>query len=142
MAAINHPLGRSRRLPLPAPSGSQGFWLYLVIGLTALSALLPVAQNSLATSTGFDTQAFQRREAELNGQISLLESDVASLTSMNRIERRAKEIGLGPVADPIYLSVTEPGPAPAKLPAEYLPPATQVAEPLEPWWKPLFSWLP
>ncbi len=144
MAAINHPLGHSRRgIPIPATGGSRlGFALAGAIILAALGALAPVLSNSLATSRGFDLQASQRQETQLNGEIGVLESDVASLTSLARIERRAREIGLLPVTDPIYVTVTEPGPAPAKLPSEYLPRVEAPKATPAPWWKPFVSWLP
>lgn len=143
MAAINHPLGRSRRgIPIPVSNGRLNLWLAIAIGIAALSAVLPVVQNSLATSRGFDLQAYQRQEVQLNGEIGVLESDVASLTSHARIERRALEIGLLPVTDPIYVTVTEPGPAPAKLPSEFLPRAESKPLSPSPWWKSLVSWLP
>jgi len=143
MAAINHPLGHSRRgLPIPTPRGNLNLGLGVAIGLAAFSALLPVVQNSTATSRGFDIQASQRQEAQLRGEIGLLESEVASLTSLTRIERRAREIGLLPVTDPIYVTVNEPGPSPAKLPSEYLPRAETRKVSSTPWWKPLVSWLP
>ena len=143
MAAINHPLGHARRgLPIPSGGAHLNVWLALAIVLAAIGAMLPVVQNSLATSRGFDLQASQRQEAQLNGQIGVLESEVASLTSLTRIERRAREIGLEPVNDPIYVTVTEPGPAPAKLPSEYLPRPETVKSKPAPWWKPLVNWLP
>ncbi|MGE0602017.1 MAG: hypothetical protein AB7J35_21695 [Dehalococcoidia bacterium] len=144
MAAINHPLGRPRHsLPIPIPGTSRlNLWLILSIIAAGVCSLLPVLQNSLATSRGFDIQATQAQETQLEGQISLLEGDVASLTSMARIERRAQEIGLRPVTDPIYVSVNEPGPAPAKLPSEYLPKAEPSPVSPSPWWKSLIHWLP
>lgn len=143
MAAINHPLGHARRgMPLPGVPGRLQFWLVAAIGLAGLCALLPVVQNSVATSRGFDIQASQRQETLLNGEIGLLEADVAELTSLARIERRAKEIGLAPVVDPIYVTVNEPGPAPAKLPSEYLPQEETRPVSSAPLWKSLVSWLP
>ena len=143
MAAINHPLGNARRgLPIPTPGGNFHLGLGVAVALAAVCSLLPVLQNSTATSRGFDVQASQRREAQLKGEIGLLESDVASLTSITRIERRALEIGLLPVTDPIFLNVNEPGPAPAKLPSEYLPRTEAYKVESAPWWKSLVSWLP
>jgi hypothetical protein len=143
MAAINHPLGNARRgLPIPTPRGNLNLGLGAAVVLAAFCSLLPVLQNSTATSRGFDIQASERREAELRGQIGLLESEVASLTSITRIERRAREIGLLPVTDPIFLTVNEPGPAPAKLPSEYLPRTETRKGESAPFWKSLVSWLP
>ncbi|MFO1378738.1 MAG: hypothetical protein U1F14_17240 [Steroidobacteraceae bacterium] len=144
MAAINHPLGNARRgIPIPTSGGSKlSFGLAGALILAAFGALAPVLSNSLATSRGFDLQASQRQETQLNGEIGVLESEVASLTSLQRIERRAREIGLLPVTDPIYVNVTEPGPAPAKLPSEYLPRVETPKSTPAPWWKPFMSWLP
>lgn len=143
MAAINHPLGRAGRgLPLRTPAGHLNWTLIGAVSAVALSAMLPVLQNSAATSQGFDIQAIRQREAEIDGEISLLESDVARLTSLNRIERRAQDIGMVPAANPIFVSVNEPGPAPAKLPAEYLPRRSPQQDAPAPWWKPLVGWLP
>lgn len=144
MATINHPLPGARRGPLriPRPHGGGGLWLAAAIALAIVAAALPVVQNSTATSEGFDLQAFQRQEAGLNAEIAALESDVARLTSYTRIERRAQEIGMVPAQDPTYVDVNEPGPAPAKLPADYLPRATPLPDSPDPWWKPLVDWLP
>jgi hypothetical protein len=143
MAAIHHPLGRAGRgLPLRNPIGRPNWTVAGAIGLVGLCAMLPVIQNSTATSQGFDIQEIRQREARLNGEISLLESDVARLTSLTRIERRAQDIGMVPAANPIFVTVNEPGPAPAKLPAEYLPRRTPERDAPAPWWKPLVSWLP
>lgn len=143
MAAINHPLGGQRRsIPVPAGIGGLNWWLVGALLVAGMAAMLPVIQNSTATSEGFDLQAYQAQEAELRSQITLLEADVARLTSLKRIERRALEIGLVEASDPIYVNVNEPGPAPAKLPAEYLPRPEPARPDPEPWWKPLVNWLP
>ncbi|HML96901.1 MAG TPA: hypothetical protein PKD75_00325 [Tepidiformaceae bacterium] len=143
MAAIHHPLGRAGRgLPLRNPVGRPNWTVAGAIALVGLCAMLPVIQNSAATSRGFDIQEIRQREARLNGEISLLESDVARLTSLTRIERRAQDIGMVPAANPIFVTVNEPGPAPAKLPAEYLPRRSPEQDAPAPWWKPLVSWLP
>jgi hypothetical protein len=110
--------------------------------VAGIGASLPVVQASVATSRGFDSQLLDAQQAALRSEIRLLESDVARLTSADRIERRARDIGLAPAADPIYVEVQVQGPAPAKIPAEYLPRVTpQAAEP-ESWWQSLFAWIP
>lgn len=141
MAAINHPLGNARRLPLPSPFGKPNWWVLSAVAIAGFSAMLPVLQNSAATSRGFDIQQSQARQAKIQGEISLLESDVARLTSLSRIGRRAKEIGLGPSDHPIYINVDEAGPQPAKIPAEYLPPVAPTRDIPDSWWQSLIDWL-
>lgn len=140
MAAINRPLPQQHRLPLPGRPAFN-WWVLGAIAVFGIGAMLPVLQNSSATTRGFEVQALQAQQAELNGQITEIEADVATLTSMQRISRRATEIGLVPGSDPIYIEVDEPGPAPAKIPSEYLPEPVRPAEKLEPWWHSLVSWL-
>lgn len=143
MAAINHPLGGARRpLRLPAPTLRPNWGVVAALGFLLFAALLPVLQNSFVTSQGFDIQTSQREQARLRSEISLLEADVARLTSQTRIERRAQEIGLIPASNPIYVTVPVSGPDPAKIPADYLPRQTPQPTPAAPWWKTLLSWRP
>jgi len=140
MAAINHPLGGiGRPLGVPVRGLRINWGLIAALAFLLFAALL---QNSFVTSQGFDIQASQRQQARLRAEISLLEADVARLTSQARIERRAQEIGMVRASNPIYVTVQEPGPAPAKLPAEYLPAPEPKPAPAEPWWKSLLSWRP
>lgn len=121
MATINFPLPRQRAAaPARLPKGVVNPWIIAGMAVLGVSAVLPVLQDSTATSRGFQIQDIQASNAKLESQISQGEADVASLTSLARIQRRATEIGLIPGQNPIYLTVNEPGPAPAKLPAEYL----------------------
>ncbi|MGE5597585.1 MAG: septum formation initiator family protein [Hyphomicrobiales bacterium] len=142
MAAINHPFPQSRRLPLPLGRPALNWWVLAAILIFGVGAMLPVLQASTATTRGFEVQQLQAQQDQLNGDIRQLEAEVANLTSLPRIERRANELGLVPAEDPIYITVDEPGPGPAKVPSEYLPgPIPQPEEPA-PWWQSLFSWLP
>jgi hypothetical protein len=143
MAAINRPLpGLRRPVPLPRIATGINWWVLGAVAIAAFSAMVPVLQNSTTTSRGYEVQQLQADEATLRGEIGLLESDVARLTSLTRIQRRAAEIGLGPSSAPIFVNVTEPGPAPAKIPAEYLPPQTQEQPATESWLRSLWTWLP
>ena len=143
MAAIQHPLGGARRgLPLPSPVSRLNWWVVGAILVVGVSAMLPVLQNSIATSEGFQAQRSQAADATLRSQISVLESDVAQLTSLGRIERRAREIGLQPTSNPIYVHVDVAGPEPAKIPSEYLPPVAAKPQPPVSWWRSFIGWLP
>ncbi|MCC6383254.1 MAG: hypothetical protein IT304_12165 [Dehalococcoidia bacterium] len=141
MAAINHPLGHARRVPLPGRPAQVNWWVLAAVFVLGLGAMLPVLQNSTATSRGFDAQRLQLDQARVNGEIRELESEVASLTSLDRIQHRAEEIGLGPGDPPVFVNVGEPGPAPAKIPSEYLPGPVPTTEEPDPWWRSLLSWV-
>jgi hypothetical protein len=112
------------------------------IVVVGLSALLPVLQNSRTTTRGFRNQELEARQTELDGEIRQLEADVANLTSLDRIDRRAQAIGLRPGADPFYVEVHEAGPAPAKIPAELLPALPHDNEKPQPLWRSLLSRVP
>ena len=70
------------------------------MAVVSASAMLPVLQSSWTTTRGFQAQELEARQASLNGDIRQLESEVASLTSLNRIERRAAALGLLPSGTP------------------------------------------
>ena len=139
MAAMNRPLPRG--VPAPFRLGSLNGWVIAALAVFGIGAALPVLQNSTATTRGFDVQRLQADENRITSDIRLTESEVAGLASLARIETRARDIGLGPGDVPYFITTTEPGPSPAKIPSEYLPgPAPKGAVP-EPWWRSLLSWV-
>ncbi len=129
-------------MPLPRPIRGINGWVLAAVAGATISAMLPVLQNSTTTSRGFEVQAVQARQGRLEGEIGLIESDVARLSSLTRIQKRASEIGLVPSSSPLYITVEEAGPAPAKIPAEYLPPPQRDSSAPESWWGSLLRWLP
>ena len=136
MAAVNLPRRSSAHLPLPR----LNWWIVGGVLLLGVGGTLPVLQNSASTSRGFEVRDLEAQQAQLKTEISLLEGDVARLTTVERIERRAHELGLAPAGEaPTYIQIDEAGPAPAQIPSEYLP----VAEPQEPGprpgWRSFFS---
>lgn len=142
MATINHPLRRGRgQLPLPSIP-QPNWWIVGAAVIAVIGAMLPVFQNSATTSTGFELQSLQAEQGRLQGEIGLLERDVARLSSLTRIQRRAEELGLVLAYDPVYVRVEEAGPEPAKIPAELLPPSPARAVGGSSWWRPIVKWLP
>ena len=143
MVSIPLPLrGAGRTADAPPVPGRSGRWVAAGIAVVGAAAMLPVLQKSTLTSRGFTLQQHQAEETRLRAEINVLGSEVARLTSQERIERRAFQLGLGPADDAIYIDVSVPGPAPAKTPAEFLPPQVDPAEEPAPWWRSLLSWLP
>jgi hypothetical protein len=112
------------------------------MAIVGLSAMLPVLQSSWTTTRGFETQDIEARQAQLNGDIRQLEAEVANLTSLNRIERRALAIGLVPGGTPLYVEIDEAGPAPAKIPSELLPELERASDEPDSLWRSLLSRVP
>jgi hypothetical protein len=133
-----HPLGRAagRKFGIPGLS-------ILAAGLVAAAALLPVVQASRVTSTGHDIRTLETRKADLSASIHLAEADVARLAAGDRVEQRARELGMVPADHRIYVAVDQPSPE-SGMPARYLneevPPAPVTSA--RPWWKSLLSRLP
>lgn len=139
MAAMNRPLPRG--IPVPFKVGSVNGWVIAALVVFGAGAALPVLQNSTATTRGFNVQRLQAEEIRLTSDIRLTESEVASLASLDRIQKRAAEIGLGPGDLPYYITTTEPGPAPAKVPSQYLPGTAPKGVAPDSWWRSLLSWV-
>ncbi len=137
MAAIN--------LPRPSaafPGVRLNWWLVWGVVVLGVGGTLPVLQSSAATSRGFEIRDLEAEQAQLRTDISLLEGDVARLTSLDRIERRAHELGMvESIEAPLFVTVDTPGPGPARIPSEYLPGQAAVRREAEPWWRAILSWL-
>ena len=94
--------------------------------IVSASAMAPVVQNSLMTTQGRNLEALEGEQTALQVEMRQLEAEIARLISVDRIARRALEIGLVPGANAIFVSIGEAGPEPPKIPAEHLP---EVSEP-------------
>lgn len=109
----------------------------LAAALVAAAALLPVAQSSDATATGEEIRQLELQRVELESRIVVGQAEVATLGSMGRIERDAREkLGMIPADRYLYISVNEPAP-PLRVPLRYVEgklPEPQPATP-RPWWR-------
>lgn len=143
MAAIRHPRPAFHPgLHLPVGNGAINGWVLAALAVFGFGALLPVLQNSAVTTRGFDVHKLEAQQAEISAEIRLIEKDIAALTSIDRIERRAGELGLGPADNPIYVDVAVPGPEPAKIPGEYLPGPVPSQARSVPLWRQFLSLVP
>ena len=107
----------------PCPRFGLSKWVLTGVLLAFASAMLPVFQNSSVTSRGLDRQSLEAAKDALRAEMSLLEADVARLTSLERIARRAREIGLFPSGNAFYVTVTEAGTGSRKDPRGVSPQA-------------------
>ena len=142
MTAIARPLLGTGWGHFKFPRASINGWILAGTLIATASALLPVFQSSSVTSLGRDLQVLEAEKSMLRAEMSLVEADVARLTSLQRIGRRAREIGLFHGGNATYITVAEPGPAPAKIPAEYLPRPLEPSSMPTPWWRSLLEAIP
>ena len=113
----------------PAKPKTAGLRLQLVplllfaAGAVAVIGLLRVVQTSQVTTAGFAMQSLQQEKLELGTNVRQLEAEVASLSSLDRIEREAKRLGLELPERVSYVSVNVARPATAEdlLPARFAP---------------------
>ena len=112
----------------------------LIIGL---AALLSLVQSSDATSTNGDVQRLRRDLVDWQARLHELELNVASLGSLDRIEREAKErLHMTEPKETRYITVDVPAPEGRKLPSRFLPPQTEQGRSAPSLWERLFGWLP
>ena len=131
MTALDRPSPRTHRgLSLPR-LGVSG-WVVAGALIVSASALAPVVQNSLMTTQGRNIEVLEGRQHALHVEMRQLEAEIARLISVDRIARRAGEIGLVPGANAIFVTIGEAGPAPPKIPAEHLPEASEPGSGLAP----------
>lgn len=76
----------------PAPRSENRLWsaLGVLLAVAVLGAGLVLASTSFVASTGYNLDRLQARKAYLEGQTQELEAEVASLRSLERIEREAR----------------------------------------------------
>ena len=112
--------------------------LIVSISLLALSALIPVLQASLITTQGHDLQLLKQNRTRLTSEIRLLESELAGLNSLERIERRAREIGLiDPDTPPILIQISSNLTSETKTTEELPGEETNHSNPTL-WWRSIF----
>lgn len=143
MVSIPHPLkGIYSPFHFPRPAAGPSGWVAAGIVLVGASAMLPVLQKSTLTSRGFSLQEHQANAIALTSEIRGLESEVGRLTSRDRLALRAFQIGLRAPDLALHVNVSVPGPEPAKIPIEFLPPQELTPEDPIPWWRSFVGWLP
>jgi hypothetical protein len=102
-----------------------------------------VAQSSGFAHTGQSMQRLEQQKADLQAEVHEFEAEVAALSSLERVERAARErLGLVPAATTDYIDVGVPAPDGVLLPRPLI--TTAPAEPHDSisWWQALVQALP
>ncbi len=111
----------------------------------AAIALLQVFQSGSSVHTGLSLQRLERQQADLTASVHELEAQVAALSSLDRVERAARErLGFVPAKSILYLEVaTEaPGGLLGPPPSIAAPAAAASESEAVPWWRDLLRATP
>jgi len=97
--------------------------LTVAAALVIVLGLLRVVQTSQATTASFAMQSLQQEKLELETNVKQLEAEVATLSSLERIDREATRLGLELPVRVSYVSVSVARPATTGdlLPARFAP---------------------
>jgi cell division protein FtsL len=145
MAILNRTLARTQaKLGEPRRLRLKPILLSAALAITAI-AVLQLYQTSQATTANFRMQDLQQQKLQLDASVRQLEADVASLSSLPRIEQEATRLGLQPAEqrDAVQVSVAPPAQS-MGLPSRFAPKTeeTKVGGQHESWWHKLRSLLP
>jgi cell division protein FtsL len=139
VASISRPLPGTARIPIAGPRLRPRTVAGAALAVLVLASLWQVLQTSDATTTGFEIQRLERQRDALQAEVHSLEAEVADLSSLNRIDREARErLGLMPPARTVYLKVDRPLPERQGIPTRYQPAPVgddALTPPSESWWR-------
>jgi cell division protein FtsL len=116
----------------------------IAVTLVVVVAAFQVSQFSSLTNTSYEINELNRVRAEKQARNHALEAEVASLSSLARVDLDARlRLGLQPAAKIIHVDVNQPLPADQSLPTRFLPrePEAEYTEET-PLWRRLIRLLP
>ncbi len=137
-----------RLAPPPTAAQQASTWsprraIAVAMVLAAAIAALQVFQSSGFANAGQQIQRLQAEQADSTAQIHQLEADVAALSSLDRVERQARDrLGMVPARNIVYLDVPVAAPDQPLLPRPILKPGAPFVPATTPWWQRLLRALP
>ena len=113
--------------------------LFIVVAI----ALLQVAQSSGIVHTGQTLLRLERQKTDLEATVRGLEAEVASLSSLERVDRAARDrLGMVAAESSDYVSVSVAAPAGVFLPRPIIAVDQSALDATDPWWQPFIRALP
>ncbi len=118
--------------------------LTIAIVAVGLAGLLPLLQSSQTTAIGYSIRQLERQRSDWEARSHELEAEIASLVSLDRIEREARErLHMEAPEHTVYITVDVASPASQPVPDRFLPPKKQEGvEENQSWWQSLLDLLP
>src|SRR5688572_4694148 len=103
--------------------------------IAAAIALLQVVQSSGFAHTGQTMQRLEQQKTDLNASVHELQAEVATLSSLDRTERAARErLGMVPAKKLDYITVGVEAPSAALLPRPLIITTPPSQDSADPWW--------
>jgi cell division protein FtsL len=120
----------------PAPKWSPRPAIAAAVVLAAAIAALQVLLSSGLASSGSNIQELDLERQQAASRVHALEAEVAALTSLDRVERVARErLGMSPAVARVYLRVAVPAPEGPLLPRPVMRAPTEEPREGVPWWE-------
>ncbi len=142
MVALQHPAVPASRRFLKQRQG----WLVALGAATVIVSAMAFQVNQLsnAAGTSYNINELTRQRAMKQAANHEIEADVASLSSLARVDLDARlKLHLEPATQKLYITINQPLPQKQTLPTRYLTTTTDEELPgQEPTWKRLLRVLP
>lgn len=126
-------------------SGAFTLPLLIVLALLVMGSagLWTLAQASDVTERGYRLREMEQARSEWQAKVQRLEIETASLASLERLQREAKQrLAMGPPQNTIYLAVSSQGIDSPHVPARFLLDLPIERPPQRSWWQVLRRLLP
>ena len=130
------PRNEGRQLSLPS-------LMTICLVVIGLAGLLPLIQSSQVTSTSSDVRQLERARNDWQARNQELQADIASLGSLDRIEKEARgRLGMVSPSETVYVLVDEPAPETQPVPLRFLPTKMEPPRQEDSWWESILGNLP
>jgi cell division protein FtsB len=143
MATLDRLVPPAPALPVEGQTWKPRRAIAAVLTAAAAIALLQVIQSSSFAHTGYRIQQLEAERTTRAAAINQLEAEVAALSSLDRVERAARErLDMVPARNLTYIAVDVESPSGPLLPRPILSPSPAPPGDVEPWWQSLLKALP
>lgn len=143
MSLIQRPASTEQTRTLPRPL-TNSLLIALALTIMGLAGFATLAQTSSVTERGYRLRDLEQQRTQLQAQVHQLEVEVASLASLDHLQREAQarfNMRPAPADQTVYIQV-DSAPQPPSIPSRFLPETEVTPSSYRPWWQTLIDLLP